>query len=253
MKLEALTNYLDNLLNLIDYAAYDISLNGLQIGKPDSQVKKIAFCVDCSLEAITHAANAKADLLVVHHGLFWGKPIAITANHYNRVAAAINSNLSLYAAHLPLDAHPIYGNNAQIAMALQLTNVEPFGLYHGKKIGFKGILPSEKTVSELLALLGINNSEGLTILPFGKKEISSVAVVSGGAAKEVNQAISEGIDCYITGEASHEVYHSCKESNINLIALGHYYSETFGVKALASHLQKQLGLETIFIDLPTKL
>lgn len=253
MKVEELSAYLNRLLSIQDFSSSDVALNGLQIGNKEQEVTKIAFCVDASLATLTQAANLNANMMIVHHGLFWGKPLSITGAHYKRVKMAIDNNIALYAAHLPLDAHPLYGNNAQIASALSLKEVEPFGLYHGKKIGFKGILPEAKPIEAILSSLQSSKQQALALLPFGKKEISSVAIVSGGAANNVHDAITEDIDCYITGEPSHTVYHDCKEANINLIALGHYHSEIFGVKALEQHLKERFNCLTVFIDLPTQL
>ena len=132
---------------------FDISLNGFQIQGPDRELRKAAFAVDASFATIDAAAEASADILVVHHGLFWGSPIAIRGAHYRRVKRALDSGLSLFACHLPLDAHPLYGNNAQIALTLGMTSFDPFGEYKGRKIGFKGRLPFPMTVPEVARLL----------------------------------------------------------------------------------------------------
>ncbi len=231
----------------------DISLNGFQIKGPDKELKKAVFAVDASFDTIDAAVNASADILVVHHGLFWGSPIAIAGNHYRRVKRALDGNLSLFACHLPLDAHPLYGNNAQMAITLGMTGFDPFGLYRGRKIGYKGKLPFPMTMPEIARILGFSAESGLRMLKFGKDMIETVGIISGGAGDDVDQAIAEGLDLYITGELPHEVYSLVKESGMNVIAGGHYQSEVFGVKALQRMAEKELGIETLFAEVPTGL
>ena len=231
----------------------DISLNGFQIAGPDRELRKAAFAVDASFASIDEAAAASADVLIVHHGLCWGHPIAVTGNHYARVKRAIDSGLSLFACHLPLDAHPLYGNNAQMALRLGMTEFDPFGTFRGKSIGFKGKLPFPMTVPEVARLLGFTRESGTRILKFGKNLAETVGIISGAAGDDVDQAIEAGLDLFITGEVPHEVYSIVRENGINLLAGGHYQSEVFGVKALQRMAEKELGIETIFIDVPTGL
>ena len=122
------TNEIEKRLSVASFP-FDISLNGVQIGAPDRELERVAFSVDASFDTIDKAVEGKADVLVVHHGLFWGSPVAITGNHYRRVKRAIDGGLTLLAVHLPLDAHPVYGNNAQMAMTLGMTSFDPFGMY----------------------------------------------------------------------------------------------------------------------------
>lgn len=231
----------------------DISLNGLQIASSDKEAKRVAFAVDAKLDTIYEAAEKGADMLVVHHGLFWGKPIAVVNEHYNRVKKALDADMALFAMHLPLDAHPLFGNNSQMALALGMTSYDPFGEYHGNKIGYKGKLPFPMSCAEVARLLGFDYENGLRILSFGKDMVESVGIISGGAAWDVVDAIKEGLDLYITGEACHEIFPIVKENNMNMIAGGHYKSEVFGVKALMRYVEKEYGIETFFIDSPSGL
>ncbi len=253
MKLGDLDNHLKKLLFLDEYERADISLNGLQVGDHNREIKRVAVAVDACQETIERAAQLNADMLFVHHGFFWGRPIAITQNHYRRIESLLNNQVALYAVHLPLDAHPELGNNAQLAERLQLKSTAPFGEYKGKKIGIKGELPAPLSIAEVIRQLGTTESDCLSILPFGQAEISTVGIVSGGAPREVMDAIDEGLDLFVTGDASHEIYHLCLESQINVISAGHYFTETVGVQAVARYLEEKLGLETVFIDLPTGL
>lgn len=246
-----LCNYLDSLLNISSIP--DSSLNGLQVGDFNSSIETVAFAVDAALETIEKAVELKADMLFVHHGIFWGRCYSITGNSYKRFSHLLNNNLGLYAAHLPLDLHPQWGNNAQLAKTLGLESILPFGDYKGIKIGFKGQFPHPQTIDQILEKLSLSREKCLKIYDFGKQAIETVAIVSGGAVDEISQAVCENVDLYITGDASHEVFHLCKENSINMISMGHYESETYGVKAIAKLIEKEHNLKTIFIDCPTGL
>lgn len=240
-------------LDIGRFSKVDDSLNGLQVGRSMGPVKKIAFAVDACAESIVRARNAGAQLLFVHHGLFWGKPVAIRGTMYARIASLIEADMALYACHLPLDAHPELGNNAVLAKMLGLLEVEPFGNYHGITIGFKGRLEKPINLDEAVRRVLPAGDKPRTLLPFGPKEISTVALVSGGAAFESLQAIAEGIDLYVTGEPSHSIYHETLEAGLNFMAAGHYLTEVHGVKAVAEEAARELGVETIFIEFPTGL
>ena len=253
MNTEDLDSYFRNILDLDIVAGIDSSMNGFQVNSESKQVKKAAFAVDASLETFKRAVDMEADILFVHHGLFWGFPLPVTNNHYERLSFLIQNNLSLYAVHLPLDLNPMVGNNYGMAMQLDMQNLQPFGSYKGLKIGVSGTLENEKNISEILDILGTDQKEVLSILPFGPKKISTIAIVSGGGTREVSQAIDQNIDLYITGDVSHEIYNTCLERNINMVSAGHYFTETFGPKLLAEKLKKDKNIETFFIDVPTGL
>lgn len=251
MKLKDFAGKLSEVLRLEDYE--DLSLNGLQVGDADKNVKKAAFSVDACQASVDAAVSEGADVLVVHHGLFWGKPIAVTGNHYNRVKTMLDNNLALFACHLPLDAHPVLGNNAQMAQVLGLDDVSEFCMYHGKNIGFKGILSNELTTDEIISRLGIRKDNTNVIINGGKALNKTVGIVSGSAASDVFQAMEENLDVFITGESSHAVYHDCMERKINMLCLGHYETEVFGIKALMSYVERVMNIETVFIDIPTHI
>ena len=232
---------------------FDKSLNGFQIEAPDRELGKAAFAVDASFETIDRAIEEGADVLVVHHGLFWGDPIAIRGAHYRRVKRAIDGGLSLFAVHLPLDAHPLLGNNAQIALRLGMTAYDPFAEFHGRNIGYKGSLPFPMTIPEIARLLSFTPESGTEVLKFGPDMISSVGIVSGEGGDDIYEAIDEGLDLLITGVAPHEIYHAAKENGINVLAGGHYQSEVFGVKALERLTKAEWGIDTVFIEAGTGL
>lgn len=232
----------------------DSALNGLQV-EGTRPVRRVAAAVDASLETFQAAAQAETDLLVVHHGLFWGNPFAWTGPQARRLRVLVESGMSLYAAHLPLDAHPKLGNNACLARALGLKALKPFGAYHGQTIGWSGILPSPVSREGLAKKLSKILTVPPRVLPWGPESIRTVAVVSGGGGDMAEQAW-EGdnpMEAFITGEASHVIYHPCREAGLNLFLGGHYATETLGVQAVAELLVKTYGVKSLFLKLPTGL
>ena len=258
MLLSEIDSYFKGLLDIEKLAGTDASMNGIQVGAGDGdsstvEINKIAFAVDACMASFERAAEAGAQMLFVHHGLFWGSAIQVEGVHFRRLKFLFENNLSLYAAHLPLDMHPSFGNNAGICSALGITEPEPFGEYRGFKIGFKGILSEPADMDDVLGRLGLTSETALSVLPFGPEKISRVAVISGGGTNDVFQAIDEDADLYITGDAAHQIYHPCLENGINLISGGHYNTETWGVRLLAERTSDDLDIETVFIDVPTGL
>jgi len=230
----------------------DNSVNGLQVQNTGT-VTKIAVAVDASLATIELAAATGAQALLVHHGLLWGDPLPITDekyNHYSRIKALIKNNIGLIASHLPLDAHLEYGNNIIMAKMLGLKKIKPFARYHGVPIGFCGQFEKAVSIETVAKLLGINMKD-VKYLSFGKSEIKTVGIVSGGGAHDIQTSINEGLDLFITGEGKHSCYHSAREGKINMLMAGHYFTETFGIRALGESVQRELGIECVFIDCPT--
>ena len=235
--------------HLID--GIDASMNGLQVGDPEAELNKIAFAVDSCMDSFRRTAQEGAQALFVHHGLFWGPAVPLTGVTGDRVRFLMENQISLYACHLPLDRHGELGNNARIVRALGLEDIEPFGAYKGTKIGYRGTLPEPADLESLVVRLFGAWERGIEALRFGPENISTVAVISGGGTREVEQAIAEGIDLYITGDSSHSIYHQCREAGINVLFAGHYRTEIYGVKALAETVASELNLETVFLDIPT--
>jgi dinuclear metal center YbgI/SA1388 family protein len=245
--------YFRSLLDIEGFAAVDVSLNGMQVDNDGAEIAKIAFAVDAGLETFKQAAAAEAGMIFVHHGLFWGQPLRVAGIHRERLRFLLDHNLALYAVHLPLDQHPTLGNNAGLAELLGIESPEPFGEYHGRKIGFKGKLAKPLTIEEAVKRISFRDRPPLGVYPFGERDNLSCAVVSGGAAAEAIQAIEEGIDLYVTGEASHEIYHHALEGHLNMIAGGHYSTEVWGVRRIMENCAVNLNLEAEFIDAPTGL
>lgn len=244
-----LVDYLDDYLCVEEIE--DKSLNGLQVQGPDD-ARKVAFAVDGCQASFERAVAEEADLLVVHHGLFWGDPLRLAGPHFRRVKTLIDGGCGLYAVHLPLDMHPQVGNNAEMVRRLGLKEREPFGEYHGVEIGFAGRLEPPLDISTLIGrLVEALERPPICVLDYGPKEIEYVGCVSGGAASMMDQVADAGLDAYITGETSHTFFHQAVEQELNVLFAGHYATETLGVKALARHLEEQFELDTVFLDIPT--
>jgi dinuclear metal center YbgI/SA1388 family protein len=165
----------------------------------------------------------------------------------------LERNLSLYAAHIPLDAHEEVGNNWGLARLLGMADLEPFGAWQGKPIGVKGIFPNGMGLRELADLIERALGESVLVHAGGKMEIRSLGIISGGASRDVVTAAEEGLDAFLTGEPKHEMFHDAFERDINALYAGHYMTETVGVKLLAEKLEEAFGLDTEFILLPTGL
>lgn len=251
MTTDELNQYFYNLLEIRNFAEADPSQNGLQVDNSGKEVRKAAFAVDACMETIKRAAELGADMLFVHHGLFWGKSTLITGIHYKRIKALIDNDIALYAVHLPLDAHPRYGNNVGLAERIGLHELKPFGKWKGVQIGLCGSFEKELSLDEAVLKLFPNGEKVLNILPFGKRKIKTAGIISGGGAGGIQEAALQGLDLYITGEIEHAVYHTALENRINVIAGGHYQTETVGVQLVAEKLERDTGLEVCFVDVPT--
>lgn len=247
MKLSELSDRLSGLLDISSFAGADISLNGLQVGDLDSNIEKVAFAVDANMQSIEQAIAAKADMLFVHHGMFWGKPIAVTGRHYDKIKTLLDNKLAVFACHLPLDAHMELGNNAQMAKCLGIADPKPFSFYKGVYVGVKGSLPRPMSASQIISQLGIRTIPRTVVIGDGEKEIRSIGIVSGDGAFDMYEALREDLDALITGEARYSTYNDCVEAGFTMLCLGHYETETFGVNAV-KEVVAGMGLVTCFID-----
>ena len=242
-----------SLLEIDALAGIDDSLNGIQVGRSPSPVERVAFAVDACAESIRRVIDEKAQVLFVHHGLFWGQSSRIVGSLLERIRLLVDADIALYACHLPLDKHPEVGNNAVLAAMLGLSELEGFGLYHGQKLGFSGKLDPAISLDEAVKRVLPDGSRPRCLIPGASTQIRRAAVVSGGAPFEALQAIESGLDLYVTGESSHSIYHNVVEGGISFLAAGHYATEVWGVKAVAERLAREKGAQTIFIDIPTGL
>ncbi len=249
--LAAIVNHCDKILRTHAIGDYDGAANGLQVENASGSVTKIAATVDASLATVKLAIAAKADLLIVHHGLFWSPAQPWTGKKYELLQLLIENNLAVYSSHLPLDAHPKLGNNAQLCAALGLKNLKPFFMSHGQNIGLKTQMKISR--DELAKRLGRATGVKPKLIPGGKNLCENIGVVTGGAGAELKQAASEGVDTFITGEGPHWTFALAEELGLNVFYGGHYATETFGVKALAAELSKKFRVPWEFLDHPTGL
>jgi len=248
--LASIVRYCDQVLRTGKINDWDGAVNGLQVENSGS-VNKIAATVDASLSTIKMAIEAKADLLIVHHGLFWGPTHPWTGKRHEMIRLLIENNLAIYSSHLPLDAHPRLGNNAQLADALGLKNLKPFFFTKEQFIGLQ--TNTKISRSELGRRLEKVLGKAPTVLPGGKEFCERIGIVTGGAGGDLKIAAGEGVDTFITGEGPHWTYALAEDLGSNVFYGGHYATETFGVKALASHLSKKFKLPWTFLNHPTGL
>ncbi len=253
MDVRAFDAYLRSTLDFDSFEGVDPAINGLQVGAPGTKLSRAAFAVDACLETIKRAVDWGADLLFVHHGIFWGAVEPLTGAHYRRVKLMAERDLALYAVHLPLDHDLKHGNNAVMARELDLTDVEPFGAMRGRSIGVMGRMTEPSKTERITAKLFGAPENVIQTLPFGPEQTERVALVSGGGAFALQEAIDAQVDLLITGDAKHTVYHQALESDISVVFGGHYATETWGPEAIRQLVSTELGLETTFLHVPTGL
>ncbi|CAM2066845.1 Nif3-like dinuclear metal center hexameric protein [Sulfidibacter corallicola] len=230
------------------------AVNGLQVaGK--KRIKRVAFAVDGVLETFRAAAAWGADMLLVHHGIYWGFQYPLRGPDYQRVKTLMDADMALYAVHLPLDAHGEVGHNVELLRALEVDpeTLEPFGDYKGVSIGFQARFPRQLTRDAVTERLERVLGGSVQLLPFGPEKVRSVACVTGQGADFalVREAKIGGIHYYISGEANHPIYHYAKENGVTVALGGHYNTEVFGLHALRRYIEERFQLETLFIDCPT--
>ena len=248
--LRSVTDFLDTYLRISEVADFPNALNGLQL-ENDGRVTRIAAAVDASEATFRLAVESQSDFLLVHHGLFWEGLSRIAGPQYRRLYLALKNNLAVYSAHLPLDLHPVLGNNALLARAIGLEGLEPFFFELGQALGFAATVDLGR--AELIQRLEAALSRAVWVCGAGPERVRRVGVVTGGAGSSVAKAASEGVDTFITGEGPHSSFGLAEELRINLIYGGHYATETFGVRALAKKLSEHFGIPWLFLDHPSGL
>lgn len=243
---------MDEYLGVQGHPDYRTALNGLQVAGPE-KVTRLATAVDASQASIAAAADEGADLLLVHHGLFWGGLQPVVGRLHRRLALLFEAEMALYSCHLPLDGHSEVGNCALLARALGLSLEGRLGSYEGADLGWWGRLPAAVTASKLAERVSEAVGGPVHALPGGPDEIETVGVVTGGGGSFVKDAADLGLDAFVTGEGAHHTYFDATEFGIHVLFAGHYATETFGVRALGEHLSERFDLPCSFIDQPTGL
>lgn len=251
MKRNDLVNYLDAFLRIADISDY--GPQGLQVETDNSEIHRIALAVDVSPAIIDTAVTWHADLLLVHHGIFWRSVERIAGPLAARVRPMMKHGLNLYAAHLPLDAHPEVGNNAVLARMFGLEITNWWYAPTNCPIGVMGQLNDPPLLTNLVSQIEQKLNTQVTVLAYGPKTVSQMAIISGFGADKVAQAKALGADTFLTGETSHQNYWAAADYGMNVIFAGHYATETVGVKALGQHLAERFDLEVQFFDFPTTM
>jgi dinuclear metal center YbgI/SA1388 family protein len=245
---DAIIAYLDELL---DAAAWqDYGPNGLQV--PGArEVTKVVTAVSAHQALFERAAATGAELVLAHHGIFWGGPLGpIDVQMKRRLKTLFDADLSLAAYHLPLDGHPEHGNNALICTELGFTRAEPFATHGGRPIGWTGRVDPAITIDELLGRCArVFGRDDVLHFPGGPAEVSSIGIVSGGGAKDLHEAAAGGLDAFLTGEPSEPAMADARELGIHFLAAGHWATETFGIRRLGELVADRFGVGQEFIAL----
>jgi dinuclear metal center YbgI/SA1388 family protein len=240
---------LDELLEPANFE--DLGPNGLQVPGGD-EVGRVVTGVSAQRALIERAVAERAELVLVHHGLFWDfLPTGLTGVLAERLRPLFKHDIALAAYHLPLDAHPELGNNAILAERLGCERHEPFGSYRGRPIGRAGTFAGEGiAAADLFARVREVTRREPTVFDAGPERVRRIGIVSGSGADSLPEAISLGLDAFLTGEPREHVMAEAREAGIHFIAAGHYATETFGVRALGDWLARRFEIDHIWVDIP---
>lgn len=244
MHIHELTEYLDTYLQVADFKDY--APNGLQVsGKTD--IAKIVTGVTACQALIDAAIEQEADAILVHHGYFWkNEPVTLTGMKQKRIRSLLMNDINLLGYHLPLDAHPVVGNNAMLGQLWELEDITP----DAKSLVRLGRLASSKPISEFIQTVETTLDRTPLHLPGGPETVETVAWCSGGAQGYIQQAIDWQADVFLSGEVSEQTTHQALESGVHYLAAGHHATERVGIKALGEKLAQEFDLEVIFVDIP---
>ena len=247
--LRELVEFLDEYLDVRRIPDYPGAWNGLQVDCR-SPIDSVCLATDACQATINAAAGQGAQLLIVHHGLFWGDPLPITGRAYRRLKGLLDADMALYSAHLPLDIHPEVGNNVLLARALGLATEGTFGRWSDLE-GIGVWAATDLSLRDLVARVQRVCGQVPRLIQGGPEHVRRVGIATGAASSLIEQAHEEGLDTFVTGEGNHHTYHEATEIGLNVIYAGHYATETAGVQALGPVLADRYGLECQFIDQPT--
>jgi len=248
--LHTIISFANQLLEVAKIEDYPGAVNGLQLENRGT-VSKIGAAVDASSRTIEMAINESVDLLIVHHGIFWGGLSPVTGPAYRRLGKAMEADLAIYSVHLPLDFHPEIGNNVLLAEALELTPVSPFWFVKGRAQGCLSTVSLE--LSDLVRRAERVLGRKVWCCPAGPSRTRRIGIVTGGAGSHIIEVAAEGVDTFLTGEGPHHTFILAEELGINLLYGGHYATEIFGIKKLAARLAERFNLLWTFLDHPSDL
>lgn len=244
MQLTELSDYIGRLLDVSRFRDY--CPNGIQV-EGRAEVLRIATGVTASQRLLDAATAWKADAIIVHHGYFWkNEDAAVTGIKKRRIAHLLQNDMSLLAYHLPLDAHPELGNNAQLATRLGLRQAGRFG---EQDIAWRGDLLQPQTLSKFVEHITLTLQRAPLVIGDGERMLRKIAWCSGAAQGYFDQAVALGVDAFLTGEVSEQNVHVAEETGVAFISAGHHATERYGVKALGEHLAQQFKIEQRFFDM----
>lgn len=245
---DEIVSFLDRLLSVGSIP--DFGPQGLQV-EGRAEVRKVAMGVTASAELFRRAAQAGADLVICHHGILWDHaPGVVRGSFKERLQLLLEHGTTLLGYHLVLDAHEEHGNNALLARAFGLVDVEPFGEYRGTLIGRKGRFPAPVPRSALAARVAQAVGGEPLVFAFGPDPVRTIGLISGAAVSDFSQAIDQRLDAYLTGEVKEHVQELAREERITYVAAGHYRTETFGVRSLGDRITREFGIPCEFLDVP---
>ena len=253
--LKEIVAYLDELLDNQGVPDYPGALNGLQF-ENRGVVHKIAAAVDFSSRVLDGVINAGADLLLVHHGMFWGAPTPITGTSRERMRRLIEKDIGVYSSHLPLDCHPVVGNNVLLAKQLGLEPTHSFASYKGTAIGVRGYCDIDGAeLMRRVTEFSRDNGGAATMIGLDKEQIRSWAICTGAgaSAETISEAFETGVELLIVGEGPHWTAVEASERGLAIVYAGHYATETLGVRAIAQSVADRFSLDWAWITAPTGL
>jgi dinuclear metal center YbgI/SA1388 family protein len=254
--LSIIAAHLDELLRTREIPDYPSALNGVQL-ENRGEIVKVAAAVDFSRRVVEQTIAAGANLLLVHHGMFWGGLRPITGQFYDRIAPLVRHDIAVYASHLPLDAHPDLGNNVLLARELRLEPQRGFARYQTIDVGVQGVaeVPTEALIERARAVARRHKGDVIATLLANSRTTKRWAICTGAGAdtNTIREALDAGIDTLIVGEGPHHTAVEAADVGLAILYVGHYATETFGVRALAGHLENRFALPWEFIEAPTGL
>jgi dinuclear metal center YbgI/SA1388 family protein len=247
---ESVFAYLDELLQVGDFPDYAGAWNGVQV-EPPPDLRRLAVAVDASLATIRGAVAVGADLLLVHHGLFWDPDPRLVGPRFRRIQTLLESGLGVYSVHLPLDAHPEVGNAAVLAREVGIRLEGRFAEGKGVEIGWWGVRSASREAFHQKVVQAVQGP--VQLIPGGPAEVQRIGVVTGAGGSFIRAAAERGLDTLLTGEGPHHTFVEAMEYGVNVLYAGHYATETWGVKAVARRVEERFGLPWHFVDVPSGL
>ncbi len=254
--LRSIVEYLDTELRTSEVPDYPGALNGLQLENA-GEVSHIAAAVDCSTRTVRDAGQRKADLLLVHHGMFWGGPTPLVGAAYERIRLAVEQDIAIYSSHIPLDLHPTWGNNVLLARELGLSPTGGFATLRGTAVGVRGEadVPTAD-LRERAARFSAKHGGALVGTPLRDAQRTrrwAICTGAGASSDTLREAAQLGIDTLLVGEGPHHTAVQAADAGLTILYLGHYATETLGVCALANELARRFAIPWSFIEAPSGL